>query len=157
MAGAVVAHRMVDVGRSEEEVEVIEYMSKEVDRESHAQPSDCGDHRRTRRKCRRRRQPRLSLATATSAFLAASAPVAMAQSCISLADSTACPAFNASSISTNSNLTGLFPFLSSVTDTASFDSGLEDYIANGFTRERYVLCDRKQLKGDADIQLDIKP
>ncbi|KAI6953322.1 hypothetical protein KC355_g13790, partial [Hortaea werneckii] len=61
----------------------------------------------------------------------------MAQSCISLEGSDLCPAFNASSISTNSNLTGLFPFLSDVTDTASFDSGLEEYISNGFTQTRY--------------------
>ena len=70
------------------------------------------------------------------ALLASSIPTAIAQSCISLEGSTQCPAFNESSISTNSNLTGLFPFLSDVTDTASFDSELEDYIANGFTQTR---------------------
>lgn len=40
-------------------------------------------------------------------LLLASAPAAMAQSCISLARSTQCSAFNQSSISTNSNLTSL--------------------------------------------------
>lgn len=69
-------------------------------------------------------------------MLASAAPTAMAQSCISLANSAACPAFNASSISTNSNLTGLFPFLSSVTDVSSFDSGLRDYISGDFTQLR---------------------
>ncbi|KAK5121416.1 hypothetical protein LTR85_005248 [Meristemomyces frigidus] len=72
----------------------------------------------------------------------------MAQSCISLSDSTECPSFNASSISTDSALVGLFPFLSSVTDTASFDSGLETYIANGFTQTRYgtlIGCDNVNL------------
>ena len=74
-----------------------------------------------------------------TALLASTLPGTMAQSCISLEGSDLCPAFNASSISTNSNLTGLFPFLSDVTDTASFDSGLEEYISNGFTQTRYVM------------------
>lgn len=73
-----------------------------------------------------------------TALLASTLPSTMAQSCIPLEGSDLCPAFNASSISTNSNLTGLFPFLSDVTDTASFDSGLEQYISNGFTQTRYV-------------------
>jgi hypothetical protein len=63
----------------------------------------------------------------------------MAQNCVSLATSTQCPAFSAASISTNSDLVGIFPFLSSVSDTASFDSGLKAYIANGFAQERYML------------------
>jgi len=79
--------------------------------------------------------------TAICALLASSLPTAMAQSCVSLADSDTCSAFNASSISTDSTLVGLFPFLSSVTDTASFDSGLQTYIANGFTQTRYVTRD----------------
>lgn len=110
--------------------------SRQLDQRSHAAHLESGEERRPRRKCRRRRQRHISLATATSALLAASIPSTMAQNCISLADSTTCPAFNASSVSTNSNLTGLFPFLSTVTDTASFDSGLRDYIANGFTQTR---------------------
>lgn len=40
-------------------------------------------------------------------LVATAVPTAMAQSCISLANSTQCPAFNASSISTDSTLTGL--------------------------------------------------
>ncbi|KAK3116207.1 hypothetical protein LTR53_003644 [Teratosphaeriaceae sp. CCFEE 6253] len=73
----------------------------------------------------------------------------MAQSCISLADSTTCPAFNASSVSTDSNLVGLFPFLSSVTDAASFDSGIQTYIANGFASLRY-----QTLIGCSNVNLD---
>lgn len=73
----------------------------------------------------------------------------MAQNCISLSDSRACPAFSAASISTNDNLTGLFPFLSDVTDTDSFDSGLQDYIDNGFAQLRY-----EQLIGCSNFQSD---
>lgn len=84
-----------------------------------------------------------------TALLASTLPSTIAQSCISLEGSDLCPAFNASSISTNSNLTGLFPFLSDVTDTASFDSGLEEYISNGFTQTRYV-C---ELTADVRLML----
>lgn len=61
----------------------------------------------------------------------------MAQNCVSLADSTACQAFRGASVSTDSSLAGLFPFLSGVTDAASFDSGLKDYINGDFTQLRY--------------------
>lgn len=89
--------------------------------------------RRTQRKAKRRR---LIPAGATTVACALLVRTAMAQSCVPLADSTACSAFNASSISTNSNLTGLFPFLSDVTDVASFDSGIQDYVANGYARTK---------------------
>lgn len=89
------------------------------------------------RRPRRRKQRPFSASTVACAVLASSIPNAMAQSCISLAGSTACSAFNASSISTDSYLTGLFPFLSDVTDTASFDSEIQNYIASGFTQQRY--------------------
>ncbi len=93
---------------------------------------------RLRRPTKRRKRSHTRVCTAVCALLATSAPAVMAQTCVSLADSTACPAFNASSISTDSALVGLFSFLSSVTDTASFDSGIQTYIANGFTQLRYV-------------------
>ncbi|KAK5165235.1 uncharacterized protein LTR77_009333 [Saxophila tyrrhenica] len=73
----------------------------------------------------------------------------MAQNCISLSDSTQCPAFSAASVSTNDNLTGLFPFLSSVTDTSSFDSELRSYVDNEFAQLRY-----RQLIGCSDFQSD---
>nr|POE51769.1 hypothetical protein CFP56_25976 [Quercus suber] len=83
------------------------------------------------------------------ALLAGGFSVTAAQNCISLADSTACASFNASSISTDSAVVGLFPFLSSVTDTATFDSELETYIGAGFTQQRY-----EQLIGCSNVNLD---
>jgi hypothetical protein len=78
--------------------------------------------------------------TVACALLASRLPTTMAQeSCISLTGSTACPAFNASSISTNSNLTGLFPFLSDVTDTASFDTGIQNYVSGNYAQTKYVV------------------
>jgi hypothetical protein len=73
--------------------------------------------------------------TVACALLASRVPTAMAQeSCISLTGSTACPAFNASSISTNSNLTGLFPFLVDVTDTDSFDTEIQNYVSGNYAQ-----------------------
>ena len=84
----------------------------------------------------RRRAAQLT-ASAAYALLASSVPSTMAQdSCISLTGSTACPAFNASSISTNSDLRGLFPFLSDVTDTASFDTGIQNYVSGGWAQQK---------------------
>ena len=97
--------------------------------------AECGATQRNLSQ-RRRRTARVGASTAVCALLASSIPSAMAQNCISLAQSTQCPAFSAASISTNSDLAGIWPFLSSVSDTASFDSGLKAYIANGFAQER---------------------
>jgi len=110
-----------------------------------------------RRPTKRRKTSHTRACTAVCALLASSVPAAMAQTCVSLADSTACPAFNASSISTDSALVGLFPFLSSVTDTASFDSGIQTYIANGFAQTRYV--DSHSIRESQGIltAADIKP
>lgn len=86
----------------------------------------------------RRRETQL-ITTAACALLASCVPTAMAQqSCISLRGSTACPAFNASSISTNSDLTGLFPFLSDVTDTQSFDTEIQNYVSGRYAQTKYV-------------------
>ncbi|OQO09491.1 hypothetical protein B0A48_04892 [Cryoendolithus antarcticus] len=103
---------------------------------------------RTPQRSKQRRRRRLGVGF-TCGLIATQITAAAAQSCISLADSTTCPSFNASSISTNSNFTGLFPFLSSVTDTASFDSAIQTYIANGFTEQRY-----QQLIGCSNVNLD---
>ncbi|EME78431.1 uncharacterized protein MYCFIDRAFT_97502, partial [Pseudocercospora fijiensis CIRAD86] len=73
----------------------------------------------------------------------------MAQTCVSLANSSACPAFSAASISTDTNLTALFPFLQNVSDTASFDAGIQHYIAADFTQLRY-----QQLIGCSNVNLD---
>ena len=91
---------------------------------------------RPHRTRRHRSTRRTGATTAIYAVLAGSIPSVMAQNCISLADSTQCPAFSAGSVSTNTNLTGLFPFLSSVSDTSSFDIGLKAYVANGFAQLR---------------------
>nr|POE72181.1 hypothetical protein CFP56_12057 [Quercus suber] len=99
----------------------------------------------TTRQGRRRGGP----SSALRALIAGSLSVTAAQQCISLAGSAACASFNASSISTDSAVAGLFPFLSSVTDTATFDSGLEAYIGAGFTQQRY-----QQLIGCSNVNLD---
>lgn len=70
----------------------------------------------------------------TCALLAASFQTAAAQGCISLRQSSVCSAFNASSISTDSAVTGLFPFLSTVSNVQTFDSGLQAYIQDGYAQ-----------------------
>ncbi|KAI5363315.1 Putative SH3-like domain superfamily protein [Septoria linicola] len=79
----------------------------------------------------------------------------MAQNgCIPLADSTACRAFGTASISTGSDLVGLFPFLSNVSDASSFDTGIAAYIAGDFTQLRYeqlIGCDNVQLDNTTDF------
>ncbi len=95
--------------------------------------------RRSQRIMPLRRRAAHFTTTAACALLASRVPSAMAQeSCISLTGSTACPAFNASSISTNSNLTGLFPFLADVTDTNSFDSEIQNYVSGNYAQTKYV-------------------
>ena len=91
-----------------------------------------------RRRSRRRRTAHLNASTITCAFLAATVQTSMAQGCISLKGSTACPAFNASSVSTSAAVVGLYPFLSTVTDTDSFDSGIKSYVSNGFAQLQYA-------------------
>ena len=99
---------------------------------------------RKRRKPQRmitlRRRAAQFTTTAACALLASRAPSAMAQqNCISLTGSTACPAFNASSISTDSSLTGLFPFLANVTDTESFDTEFQSYVSGNYAQSKYVV------------------
>ncbi|CAI6245532.1 unnamed protein product [Periconia digitata] len=76
-----------------------------------------------------------SISALALALLAASVPAAAAQSCISLQDSTACPAFRNASISTS--LSGDFSFLSFVSDVASFDNRLRDYVSTTYVRLKY--------------------
>ena len=106
----------------------------------HEYQTDCSQAKSTRRSRRRSRRKGVTLLSATTiarALLASGLSTSLAQTCVPLTASVACPSFNASSISTDSALVGLFPFLSSVTDTASFDTGLQSYIANDFTQTRY--------------------
>ncbi|KAI0393010.1 hypothetical protein F5Y17DRAFT_467190 [Xylariaceae sp. FL0594] len=76
---------------------------------------------------------------AASVFIAA-VPLTMAQgqpACIPLKGSTTCPAFSSASISTDQNVTGLFPFLSVVKDVATFDSELTQYISGAWRERQY--------------------
>ncbi|EXJ55564.1 hypothetical protein A1O7_08492 [Cladophialophora yegresii CBS 114405] len=71
-----------------------------------------------------------------------------AQSCISLAGSTACPAFNSSSISTDSTLVGFYPFLAYVTSTAEFDTQISQYVTHEYVQTKYISifgCDNVNL------------
>ncbi|KAF7886164.1 hypothetical protein EAF00_010267 [Botryotinia globosa] len=75
----------------------------------------------------------------------ASVPLAIAD-CVSLSDSTQCPAFTSASIDTN--LTGLFPFLSYVSDRATFDTQLRAYVQTSYVQSKY-----QQLLGCGNINL----
>lgn len=96
------------------------------------------------RRSKRRRRVHLKTSTIVCAVLAGSIQTSMA-ACISLQGSTACPAFNASSISNDDANIGLFPFLADVTNLNSFDSGLRSYIANGYAQIKYVSAPRTCL------------
>ncbi|KAF2433875.1 hypothetical protein EJ08DRAFT_668548 [Tothia fuscella] len=79
---------------------------------------------------------------------ASTLPTAMAQSCISLRGSTACPAFNQSSISTSIQVRGLFPFLEFVSDTSTFDIQFRQYISTAYSQQKY-----QQLLGCSNVNL----
>ncbi|KAL1999836.1 hypothetical protein VTN02DRAFT_3910 [Thermoascus thermophilus] len=72
----------------------------------------------------------------------------MSGKCISLAGSTACPAFNESSISTDSNLVSQFPFLAYVSNLQDFDSQLSNYVKGDYVKLKY-----QQLLGCSDVDL----
>ncbi|PHH83654.1 hypothetical protein CDD82_5412 [Ophiocordyceps australis] len=57
--------------------------------------------------------------------------------CISLKGSETCAAFDSASISTNNALIRTYPFLQFVSDTASFDSQLAEYVQTALVRDRY--------------------
>ncbi|PBP25616.1 hypothetical protein BUE80_DR003530 [Diplocarpon rosae] len=69
----------------------------------------------------------------------ATAPGAIAQSCISLSGSTQCPAFTSASISTDSTLIGLFPFLQFVTSTSTFDDQLSSHVATSYVQQNHLM------------------
>ncbi|KAK4187108.1 hypothetical protein QBC35DRAFT_385612 [Podospora australis] len=85
-----------------------------------------------------RRSRRLRPSTKAVLYtLLSTSPTAMA-ACISLQGSKACPAFQSSSVSTsNSFLTGIFPFLSFVSNTETFDQRLATYVQTEYVREKY--------------------
>ncbi|RYP00245.1 hypothetical protein DL764_006581 [Monosporascus ibericus] len=66
------------------------------------------------------------------------APVTIAQSdCISLSSSTTCPAFSSASISPSGRASAFYPFLQFVSDTASFDEQLEQYVRTSYVQLKY--------------------
>ncbi|RHZ59460.1 SH3 domain protein [Aspergillus thermomutatus] len=62
----------------------------------------------------------------------------MAGTCISLSGSTQCPAFNGSSISTNSTLYTDFPFMQYVLNLDDFDRELSNYVNGSYVKQKYV-------------------
>ncbi|KAH6676434.1 hypothetical protein B0J14DRAFT_615957 [Halenospora varia] len=95
---------------------------------------------RRRKDCSSRRRQRSAGFNTRTALLSvlATAPVAMAQSCISLQGSTQCPAFSAASISaTDSTLLGYFPFLQFVSNRATFDEQLSAYVQTSYVQQKY--------------------
>ncbi|ETS83089.1 hypothetical protein PFICI_04965 [Pestalotiopsis fici W106-1] len=75
-------------------------------------------------------------------------------SCISLSGSTACPAFDSASISTSTTLVNLYPFLSSVSDRASFDSQLQTYVQTSYVESKYenlLGCDNIDLTNTTEL------
>ncbi|KAK5017764.1 hypothetical protein LTR16_002059 [Cryomyces antarcticus] len=87
-------------------------------------------------------------------LIAATAPTSMAQSCVPLTGSTVCPAFSNSSISTDSTLTALFPFLSSVTNTASFDTQAQQAISEQEIASTPGLCGTSGPNALSQIRAD---
>ncbi|KAH8594388.1 SH3 domain-containing protein [Bisporella sp. PMI_857] len=66
------------------------------------------------------------------------APVSMAQNnCIPLTGSSQCPAFQSASISTDSTLVALFPFLAFVSSTDTFDQQLSSYVSTNYIQYKY--------------------
>jgi hypothetical protein len=74
---------------------------------------------------------------AVLASLMAASPALVAGACIPLSGSTACPAFQTSSVSTGSLVVGYFPFMQSVTDVSTFDELLQEYVQTTYVQEKY--------------------
>ncbi|KAI1817453.1 hypothetical protein GGS20DRAFT_9763 [Poronia punctata] len=75
-----------------------------------------------------------------ASIILASAPLSMAQdrgACIPLSGTNTCRAFSSASVSTNKNVTDLFPFLSAVKDVDTFDSELLQYVAGAWRDRQY--------------------
>ncbi|KAI1083458.1 hypothetical protein F5B20DRAFT_406791 [Whalleya microplaca] len=83
-----------------------------------------------------------------SVLSTASSTMAQSSNCISLSGSTACSSFQAASVSKSTFVTGLFPFLQYVSDTASFDRQLTQYIETDYVQKKY-----QQLLGCGNIDL----
>ncbi|KAH8912503.1 hypothetical protein BR93DRAFT_963670 [Coniochaeta sp. PMI_546] len=57
--------------------------------------------------------------------------------CIPLKGSTTCPAFQSASVSTDSFVVGLFPFLQFVSSTDTFDQQMRSYLQTSYVQEKY--------------------
>ncbi|CAM1511365.1 Fc.00g088780.m01.CDS01 [Cosmosporella sp. VM-42] len=99
-------------------------------------------HRKSGRNSPTMRNVVMALVSSSSALVSAQ------DSCISLKDSSACPAFQAASISTNATLVDYFSFLQYVSDKDSFDTQLMSYIKTNYVSEKY-----QSLFGCSDIDL----
>ncbi|KAL0472436.1 SH3 domain-containing protein [Neurospora intermedia] len=89
------------------------------------------NHSSAKRKVSRRQGSTKALLTFLSAI-----PAAMAQ-CVPLKGSTACSAFQVSSISTDEDLVKLYPFLKDVKDTATFDEQLKSYVQTNYVQLKF--------------------
>ncbi|KAF4985750.1 hypothetical protein FGRMN_11111 [Fusarium graminum] len=93
---------------------------------------------------------------AVLALISTSSTLVSAQNsdCISLKDSTACPAFESASISTQNSLTEIFPFLKYVSDRASFDNQLSSYVQRDYAQRQYQSlfgCENLDLSNTSDL------
>ncbi|KZF19349.1 hypothetical protein L228DRAFT_271165 [Xylona heveae TC161] len=106
---------------------------------------------RTRSTASKRSRSSRSLIKSALLFslVASATPTANAAAqCVSLSGSQICPAFNVSSISTDSSLVAQFPFLAFVSDTGSFDQQLKQYITTNYAQQKY-----QQLLGCSTVDL----
>ncbi|MCJ1291159.1 Mitochondrial fission protein [Xylographa carneopallida] len=103
---------------------------------------------RTGRPSTRVKQRGMRKSTIALFALATTIPAASTQACIPLSGSTQCPAFNASSISTDSSLVRLYPFLAFVSTREQFDQQLGQYVTSDYVQLRY-----QQLLGCNNVTL----
>ncbi|KAK3400056.1 hypothetical protein B0T20DRAFT_175568 [Sordaria brevicollis] len=90
------------------------------------------NHNSAKRKVSRKQSStKLLLLTCLSAI-----PTAMSQ-CVPLKGSTACSAFQVSSISTDEDLVKLYPFLRDVKDTTTFDEQLKSYVQTNYVQLKF--------------------
>ncbi|KAH0532091.1 hypothetical protein TsFJ059_000829 [Trichoderma semiorbis] len=78
-----------------------------------------------------------TLRNASIAMLSVLSGSASAQDCISLKGSTACPAFQAASISTNQSLIDTFSFLRYVSDRETFDTQLTSFVKTTYLQDKF--------------------
>ncbi|KAJ5653779.1 hypothetical protein N7490_000782 [Penicillium lividum] len=71
-------------------------------------------------------------------------------SCVSLSGSTVCPAWNSSSVSTNSTQYADFPWMENVTNITSFDQSLSDYVSSTYVTSKYLTLINGNREDEAD-------